>query len=322
MNALYFGFGQNGQKSCGLLLDLIGGTLAWYARHPFVLAIGSGVMFVVVFASGFYLLLRSGWVPVAAPAIGLLLTGASVVTYRAYQAQQQQQMVMKLLGQNTSPEIADALWKSRDRLLKDGKLPGEKRLATILFTDLKDFSTISEQMPPEVLMEWLNEYLTVLTEEVRAHHGIINKFTGDGIMAVFGVPIPSYDQKAIATDARNAVCCSLAFSERLKQLNQDWKQRGLPVVQMRVGIFTGPVVVGSLGSKNRMEYGIIGDSVNVASRLESVEKERQFDICRILIAKETLDFLEDDFLVEPWGPLVLKGKNKTVDVYRVIGRKS
>lgn len=301
--------------------SLAGGILAWYARHPLVLAIGSSTMLIILFASGFYLLLASGWVPVAAPAIGLLLTSASVVTYRAYQAQQQQQMVMRLLGQNTSPEIADALWKSRERLLKDGKLPGEKRIATILFTDLKNFSTISEQMPPEILMEWLNEYLAVLTEEVRAHHGIINKFTGDGIMAVFGVPISSSNQKAIATDARNAVCCSLAFGERLKQLNQDWKQRGLPVVQMRVGIFTGSIVVGSLGSKYRMEYGIIGDSVNIASRLESVEKERQVDICRILIAKETLDYLGDDFIVEYWGNMVLKGKHKTVDVYRVIGRK-
>ncbi len=300
---------------------LVGGTLAWRSRHPLVLAIGSGAMLAVLFGSGFYLLSRSGWVPVAAPAIGLLLTGASVVTYRAHQAQQQQQMVMKLLGQNTSPEIADALWKSRDRLLKHGKLPGEKLIATMLFTDLKDFSTISEQMQPEVLMEWLNEYLTVLTQEVQAHHGIINKFTGDGIMAAFGVPMPSSDDRAIASDACNAVCCGLAFGDRLKELNQDWKRRGLPVVQMRVGIFTGPVVVGSLGGKDRMEYGIIGDSVNIASRLESAEKDRQASICRVLIAKETLDYLQDGFIVEPWGPLALKGKHQTVDVYRVIGRK-
>jgi adenylate cyclase len=91
---------------------------------------------------------------------------------------------------------------------------------------------------------------------------------------------------------------------------------------MRVGIFTGPVVVGSLGGKDRQEYGIIGDSVNIASRLESCEKDRQTSICRVLIAKETLLYIEANYLVENWGPLALKGKHQTVDVYRVIGRKS
>jgi adenylate cyclase len=253
-----------------------------------------------------------------APLVGLTIALVGMVAWRAYQSGQQQQIVMKLLGQNAAPEIANALWENRDRLLKDGKLPGQKLTATMLFTDLKDFSTISEQMPPEALLEWLNEYLDVLSQVVQDHQGIINKFTGDGIMAAFGVPLPRQSNTDIARDARNAVASGLAMADRLQDLNRDWQKRGLPVIQMRVGIFTGEVVAGSLGGKERQEYGIIGDSVNIASRLESCEKDRQSSICRVLIAHETLVHIQDEFFVEHWGPLALKGKQQTVDVYRVV----
>ena len=298
-----------------------GGTLSWICRHPLVLGLSSTALIGILVGSSWGIFLYAGWVPFFSPLIGCLFTGASVVAYRAYQAGRQQQAVMKLLGQNTSPEIADALWNSRDRLLKDGKLPGQKLTATMLFTDLKNFSTISEQMTPEILMEWLNEYLSALAETVQAHDGIINKFTGDGIMAAFGVPMARQSEEDIAQDARNGVACGLEMGDRLQQLNEQWKPRGLPVVQMRVGIFTGAVVAGSLGGKERLEYGIIGDSVNIASRLESCEKDRQSSICRVLIAYETLVYVKDEFFVEEWGPLALKGKQQTVDVYRVVARK-
>ncbi|MDX2097666.1 MAG: adenylate/guanylate cyclase domain-containing protein [Leptolyngbyaceae cyanobacterium bins.59] len=296
----------------------IGGVLAWYLRHP--LALGS--VFVIsllgVMGSGYGLFLKGGWVPVAAPSVSLLFTGIGIVTYRAQRAQRQQQMTMTLLGQNTSPEIAAALWNSRDRLMGDGKLPGQKLVATMLFTDIKDFSTISEQMQPEDLLAWLNEYLSVMTREVQAHLGIVNKFTGDGLIAVFGVPVPRMNSEEIAADAQRAVACALAMGEHLKTLNQDWEKRNLPFIQIRVGIFTGPIVAGSLGGKERLEYGIIGDSVNTASRLESFEKERHTGLCRILIARETLVHVQEQFQVEPWGPLSLKGKNQLVEVYRVL----
>lgn len=299
----------------------VGGTVAWICRHPLLLPVSSGGFVGLLFFSSWAIFVQGGWVPVVTPAIAFAMTGGAVVAIRAYQAGRQQQIVMKLLGQNTSPEVADALWENRDRLLKDGKLPGQKLVATMLFTDLKDFSTISEQMPPEALLEWLNEYLDMLTQVVGGHRGIINKFTGDGIMAAFGVPVPRQTQTDIATDARNAVLCGLAMGDRLQELNRNWQKRGLPVIQMRVGIFTGPVVAGSLGGKERQEYGIIGDSVNIASRLESCEKDRQSSICRVLIAHETLVHIQDEFFVEHWGPLALKGKQQTVDVYRVVARR-
>lgn len=299
----------------------LGGGVAWICRHPLLLPLSSGGLIGILFLISWNIFMRAGWIPIVTPAVAFAITGGGVVAYRAYQSGRQQQIVMKLLGQNTSPEIADALWENRDRLLKEGKLPGQKLIATMLFTDLKDFSTISEQMPPEALMDWLNEYLDMLAQVVQAHQGIINKFTGDGIMAAFGVPVPRQTEVDVAKDARNAVGCGLAIGDRLQELNRNWQKRGLPVIQMRVGIFTGPVVAGSLGGKERQEYGIIGDSVNIASRLESCEKDRQSSICRVLIAHETLIHIQDKFYVEHWGPLALKGKQQTVDVYRVIARR-
>lgn len=298
---------------------LIGGCLAWFARHPIALTLSATIAVSALLGSGYVSLLHQGWIPVAAPLTSLAATATIVVVHRAQQAQRQQQMVMKLLGQNTSPAIATTLWKSRDRLLKSGKLPGQRLTATMLFTDIRNFSTISEEMAPEDLLEWLNEYLSDMTQEVQANQGIINKFTGDGLLAVFGVPMNRTTPIEVSHDAQLAVSCALAMGDRLNQLNRDWQQRGLPQIQMRVGIFTGPIVVGSLGGKDRLEYGVIGDSVNIASRLEGYEKQRQSELCRVLIAEDTLKHLQHKFVVESWGPAALKGKNQLVEVYRVLG---
>lgn len=299
---------------------LVGATGAWIFRHPLALTLSGTVLLGGLLGTSWILFINATWVPVFTPLVGFAIAGAATTAYRGYQSGQQKQIVMQLLGQSTSAAVADALWDSRDSLLKDGKLSGQKTIATMLFTDLKNFSTISEQMTPEDLFDWLNEYLSAMTETVQAHNGIINKFTGDGIMAAFGVPMVHDTPEQIAQDARNAVACGLAMGARLKELNPQWKERGLPVVQMRVGIFTGPIVAGSLGGKQRLEYGIIGDSVNIASRLESCEKDRQISICRVLIAEETVNYLSkpEEFIMEPWGPLALKGKQQTIDVYRVI----
>ncbi|MDR7922614.1 adenylate/guanylate cyclase domain-containing protein [Thermosynechococcus sp. HY213] len=302
-----------------VLWALIGAILAWRVRHPLALATAVGTALLILLLACYGLFLKLGWVPLVPPALTLLLGSGGVVTYTAQQAQQQRQMVMRLLGQNISPEIAAAMWERRDELLKDGKLPGQRLIATLLFTDLKGFSTISEGMEPEELFNWLNAYLEKVADVVQSYHGVINKFTGDGIMAVFGVPIKRTSREGIAIDARNAVDCALALGQLLEELNREWAAQGLPQVMMRAGIYTGPIVVGSLGSKNRLEYGVIGDSVNTASRLESVDKHRQPSPCRILVAQETLEYLGDRYEVEAWGPLELKGKERKIQVFRILG---
>jgi adenylate cyclase len=299
---------------------LVGGVLVTRIHRLRVLALSSLAGLGVLLGLTVLLFIRGGWIPLAAPVMSMLVTGTAVGAYQRRQLKQQEEIVMRLLGQQTSPAIAKAIWNERTRLLDSGLLPGQKLTATMLLTDLKGFSTISEKMPPEDVMAWLNEYLPVMVREVQNHHGIINKFTGDGLLAVFGVPVPAANKAEVGHDARRAVACALAMGDRLQELNRNWQSRGLPVVQMRVGIFTGPVMVGSLGGKERLEYGVIGDSVNIAARLESCEKDCQPSDCRILIAHETLVHLQEEFQVEAWGALQLKGKQQKVDVYRVIGR--
>lgn len=295
------------------------GAVAWFVRHPIALGASSVALLGALLTTCTLLFYQQTWVPTAAPAIATLLAIGTVVTNRAQQAHQQQKMVMTLLGQNTSPEIANALWQSRDRLLESGKLPGQRLTASMLFTDIRGFSRISEQMAPEALLEWLNQYLEAMTEEIQRHQGIINKFTGDGLLAVFGVPVPRMEDREVDQDAMRAVACALAMGDRLKSLNRQWRMQGMDEVEMRVGIFTGPVVVGSLGGRDRMEYGVIGDSVNIASRLESCAKERQEVSCRILIAEETLMHIRDYVDVEAWGPMEMRGKIQSINVYRVLG---
>ncbi|MEM9008932.1 MAG: adenylate/guanylate cyclase domain-containing protein [Cyanobacteria bacterium P01_F01_bin.86] len=305
---------------CGLWA-LLGGSIAWNLRHPLMLTLSQASVLVMMMASGYGIFLHQGWIPVMAPAIAIVGSSSVVLAYQAQQSARQRQMMLTLLGQTASPEVAKALWENRDRLLKSGKLPGQKMIATMMFTDIKGFSTLAEVTPPEQLLEWLNDYLEAMTEEIQALHGIVNKFTGDGLLAVFGVPIASKNAEAIDHDAQSAVKCALQMEKRLADINRDRQTQSLPILKMRVGIFTGPVVVGSLGGHNRMEYGIIGDSVNIASRLESFDKSRQSTDCRILIGQETLKHLKEKFQVESWGELLLKGRQTPVNVYRVIRKR-
>ncbi len=301
-----------------LVCALIGGTLTWRVKNPLRLG-GLNLLFLLSIGYGSYFAFekQSLWVPIAAPISAALLSQVSTLLYRTQTTQRQGRMAMTLLGQNTSKAVADALWENRHDLIQSGKLPGQSLTATMIFTDLQGFSTISEKLSPADLMNWLNEYLSVVTELIHTHNGIVNKFTGDGVFAVFGVPIPRTTPEAIAQDAQNAVECSIAFQKSLRQLNATWQAQGLGRVNMRVGICTGEVVVGSLGGKNRMEYGIIGDAVNIASRLESCAKDRQIDDCRILVSESTQNHLKP-MPTEYWGPMALKGKQETVKVYRVL----
>jgi adenylate cyclase len=302
--------------------SLVAGTIAWRVRRPLQLLI-SGVLLMAMLPIGAWGMMASAvWLPIVAPFLTALLTSGAVVAYRAQQFQQQHRTVMLLLGQSASKEIAAALWQNREQLLRSGKLPGQSLTATMLFTDLQGFSTISEQLSPEALMDWLSEYLGAMTAVTHRHQGIVNKFTGDGLFAVFGVPIARQTEAEIGQDAFNAVACGLEMGDRLAELNQLWRDRGLTTVQMRVGICTGPVVVGSLGSQQRMEYGIIGDPVNTASRLESCAKDRQPERCRVLVAAETYRYIQHQFQAEDWGAMPLKGKQNSVNVYYVHDRRT
>ncbi len=228
--------------------------------------------------------------------------------------------LMQLFSCHVSPEIAKKLWEDREQFFNKGGVRPDTLVATILFTDISDFTAIAETMNPLILMEWLNEYMAEMSRIISDHGGVINKYMGDAIMAIFGAPIKSETEVEITNDAVNAVQCAMQFDKRLCELNRKWQQENLPVITMRTGICTGSLVAGSLGGVGRMEYTVIGDTVNTAARLEGFDKAiatpNSNHPCRILISEQSYNYVNHLYEFEVVGECLLKGKNKSLKVYK------
>jgi adenylate cyclase len=212
------------------------------------------------------------------------------------------------------------IWEQREDFLDNGRPRSRKLTATIFFSDLRGFTSVSEKMDPQELIDWLNTYMESMAGLVLKHDGVVDNYIGDAIKADFGVPLPRKIEKEIQADAVNAVLCALAMEKEMFRLNREWGEKGLPGVGIRIGIFTGPVVAGLLGSSQRLKFTTIGDTVNTASRLESFDKDIAGDaVCRILIGSTTLDLLGGRFLTEKIGEVSLKGKKERITIHRVLG---
>ena len=189
-------------------------------------------------------------------------------------------------------------------------LGGEHRQATILFSDIRGFTTMSEQMKPQEVLEMLNEYMTRMVQIIRTHGGIVDKYVGDAIMAVWGVPIGH------AHDTFNAVRACLAMREELARLNELRLSRGQPVLRIGMGLNCGEVIAGNVGSEERMEYTVIGDPVNVAARVESMTKVLGTDL---LVDCSVRDLVPDLFIFDVPQNVTVKGKSTQLEVYKVLG---
>jgi adenylate cyclase len=301
-----------------VLWAIIGTTLGWWVRSP-RRAIAGMVCLEGGLVIGCYVAFLAGWwVPVVPPALALAGSAIVLTGYAAYQEREDRRTVMSLFGRHVNPEIAEAIWRDRDQILKEGRLPGRKMTATVLFTDIKDFSGITERTDPETLMDWLNEYMAAMSQLVLDYGGIVDKFIGDSIMAVFGVLLSEHTPEAIAEEAQKAVRCAVEMASTLYALNLKWQSQGLPTTSMRVGISTGMVVTGTLGGQQRLDYTTIGDSVNVAARLESYDKSLSGGICRILISEETYALVQDKFLTKLIGNVRLRGRERPTKIYQVL----
>jgi adenylate cyclase len=269
----------------------------------------------------YQLFMSNIWIIIAAPLIGWQISLLLVSAYDAYRAHHEKIALMNLFSRHVSKDIAMLLWESRDRYLQNGQLLPQRLTATVLFSDLQNFTTLSESSDPQFLMEWINHYMEKMVQAVEDHQGQVNKFIGDAVMAVFGVPIPSITDEAIAKDALNAIDAALAMREAILHLQDEWKAQGLPPLRMRVGIFTGGLVAGTLGSSGRQEYTVLGDTVNTASRLESFDKSLDAENpCRILIGDATLNYVKNQIITEPVGQVFLRGKQHSTTIYLVKGR--
>jgi adenylate cyclase len=194
-------------------------------------------------------------------------------------------------------------------LAQGPRLRSERREVSVLFSDLRGFTTLSEGMDPEAVATRLNEYFDVMTRAIFAHRGMINDFVGDAVMAVFGAPFDDPDH------ARRAVESAIAMERGLRELNRRWEAAALPTLRMGIGVHTGAVFAGNVGGRERVKYTVIGDAVNVAARVEGLNKELE---TTILITQETLGAVGDSFLVKPRGAMAVKGRVQEVHVHEVL----
>jgi adenylate cyclase len=191
-------------------------------------------------------------------------------------------------------------------------LGGETLKVTILFTDIRSFTTISEKMDPQHLVGLLNEYFTEMVGVVMHEGGVVDKYIGDAIMAVFGAPVPKPD------DAKNAVRAAVRMRQALQRLNARLEEHGQPTLRTGIGIHTGEVVAGNIGSERRMEYTVIGDAVNLASRLETSTKDLGVNV---LISEDTWALTKDAIEARAVREITVKGRKQPVMTYEVIGLK-
>jgi len=262
------------------------------------------------------------WIPVIAPIVGWSSSFLLSTLYLFRREHIERTQLMQLFSSHVSPDVATQLWSVRKQFFYNGYINTDTLTTTILFTDLSNFTNISENTDPLILMSWLNQYMNKMSGIAMEHGGMVNKFIGDSIMVVFGAPIKRIKEEDIAQDARQALLCAVNFNLHLFKLNEQWKSQGLPTTTMRVGIHTGAVIAGSLGSSARMEYTVIGDAVNIASRLESFDnnfaKPNNKYPCRILISETTFNYTNHLYEMQPLNECLLKGKKKKINIYHVI----
>jgi adenylate cyclase len=306
-----------------LVWCLLGTALGFWVRSPWRFVLLASACILALGGSAWWGFQWGWWVLSAAPATAFLLSAIMVVSYVSHYEKTQQGVVMSLFSKHVSREVAETIWNQRDAFLEGGKLRAQQVTATVLFTDLKGYSSLSEVLGPSGVMDWLNEYMNETTRAVIDNGGVVHKYFGDSVMAVFGVPLIRTTEREIKQDAINAVRCALAMEQALLRLNKQWSEKGMQMASMRVGIYTGPLMAGSLGSADRMEYAVVGDTVNVASRLESFDKdladgESENPHCRILIGETTYKLLGNQFRTRLVGISPLKGKAEKVTIYRVV----
>lgn len=303
---------------------------AWGSRSRRVLPLlGSAGLGVALVAAAHYGLFRAGyWIPGGvAPLVALLAAMSVVVAESIGRARRQEARARNLFVSQVGPEIAR--WLEREAQSGDGRLPPLDLTVTVFFSDLVGFSSVMESKGARSSIDGLNECMATVRRVIMAHEGVVLQYFGDAIFAVFGAPVPQSSSAAIARDATHAVRCAMAVNTELSRLNAEWKRRGWLAagasegLGMRIGINTGPVVAGSIGEAQFWRYTLFGPTVNVAARMETLEKERfrpepLTTPCRVLITEATRVLLPDDIPLQALGEFKVRNIPQPVRVHEVI----
>jgi len=248
------------------------------------------------------------WLNVTYPSVTVILCFSSIIMYRFMSEEKMRKGVRSAFENFMDPKVVHEILKEPENI----KLGGEEREVTVYFSDIEKFSTISEKLQPAELIELLNEYLSEMTDQILDHGGFLDKYIGDAIVAAFGAPLeqPDHAVKACLTTIDN--------QKRISELNAKFKEEGRLQIKARIGLNTGRVLVGNVGSTNRLSYTVIGDEVNLGARLEAANK---YYGTYTMISERTYELAKDHIEARELDLILVVGKEKPVKVYELIDRK-
>ncbi len=296
-----------------LLSVLSLGALIFFRLSP-LKGLAAGVCLGLACGAFAYLLFNRDLIlPVAGVQAGLILTYLGTLGLRLTGEERERARLRQIFGRYVADEVVE-------KLLVAGKHPdlgGEAFQVTVLFADIRNFTTISEHLRPHEVVEMLNTYFTRVCEPVLEQGGMVDKFIGDAVMAVFGAPAPHADH------ARRAIVSALAMAQKAQEFRawmaQRFGARGLPAFAIGIGLNTGEAVVGNIGSPKRLEFTSIGDTVNTASRLEGLTKELGWTI---VVSGETIKAAGPGVVTGRREKLKVKGRQETIEVFELLGLES
>ncbi len=263
----------------------------------------------VIFAVAVYLSFSyyGRWLGVVVPAGTLVLNYAALTSYRMIFEEREKRRIRKTFSQYLSPDVITLIERDPERYIRPG---GEEKELSVLFSDIRGFTSISEGLSPDELVRLLNEYLGEMTEVLFRHSGTLDKYIGDAVMAFWGSPYPQADH------ALRACRCALEMQARLVVLNQKWRGEGRPPLTIGVGINTGMVNVGNMGSAHRLAWTVMGDNVNLASRLEGITKQYH---AGIIISDATYQQVHEEFVCRELDKIRVIGRGVPVTLYELRG---
>jgi adenylate cyclase len=244
------------------------------------------------------------WTPLVLPLLAVALTFVGQLAWQYFVEGREKRQVKKLFSRYVPKDIYQQLLDDPAR----AALGGRRRKMTVLFSDVRGFTALSEKAPPEEVVSLLNDYFSRMVRILFEHRGTLDKFVGDMVMGLFGAPLDDEDH------AEHAVQAALAMTRELDQLNTEWQATGRPRLDIGIGISTGDMVAGNVGSDTIMSYTVIGDTVNLGARLESLNKDYG---TRIIISEATREALKGRSDIRPLGEVVVKGKSRPVAIYEV-----
>jgi len=267
----------------------------------------AALLFVLHISVARELFTRSGvWLNIVYPLLALTTTYIGLTVNQYVREQRERAKIRNTFGRYVAPVVVETMLKDPSRL----QLGGEQKVLTVLFSDLQGFTANSERLGPQKMIELLSEYYARMTERIFAHEGMLKEYVGDELMAIFGAPVEHADH------AVRACAAALEMRAHREALNVEWEKIGRPAMRARTGVNSGLMLVGNLGSEYRFAYGVLGDNVNLGSRLEGLNKEYGTDI---LVGENTIQLVGDAFHLREIDLVRVVGKKEPTRVYELLG---